>query len=369
MEEEIIEIYLLLTMAIIMFGTTVGIVFLSKKKGTPNMIMWGLFTFSRGILWLIESIADYYEEVLNLEAIEPFFDRAEIFTAFVSSFLLLAACLEYNGMIRRHMGKLIVLIMSIFPLYYILMIDYETLEELEDTYVIKGDIVSSELFRFSYGFILPLISIFAIIGTFLYYYHQTRKGKIFYNSKMLKITLILVILIILFLIFEGFEYYEDQDTGILFVGLSAIPLAFFIILPLIIVLYHDLGLQKFLIIEHSGLPLFQYDFMKKTAISDEDNILILTSGFLSAIVGFSEQLANKETGFLSIKSSYLYYIVRKTESKLYALQSILSNKKLKNQFFNVADMIDDFALTINKISEEEIINVKEILHTSFSTFL
>ena len=364
-----IEIYVLLTMAIIMFGTTIGIVFLSKKKGTPNMIMWGLFTFSRGILWLIESIADYYDEVLNLNALEPFFDRLEIVTALISSFILLAACLEYNGMIRRHMGKIISLLLSILPLSFVIMIDYETLEELEDTSIIKGDIVSTELFRFSYGFILPLISIIAIIGTFLYYYHQTRKGKIFYNSKMLKITLILVILIFLFLIFEGFEYYEDQDIGILFLGLSAIPLAFFIILPLIIVLYQDLGLQKFLIIEHSGLPLFQYDFMKKTAISDEENVLFLTSGFLSAIVGFSEQLANKESGFLSIQSSYLYYIVRKTKSKLYALQSILYNKKLKNQFFNVADIIDDFTLTINRISKEEITDVKEILDTNFSTFI
>ncbi len=364
-ELEVIEICVLLIMAIIMFITSIGVLYLGHKKGTPNMILWALFIFSWGLHWLSEATADYYEEILDIELL--IFSQLELFTAFVSSFILLAACLEYNGMMRRHMGKIIALLSSILPLYFILAINEETLEDIEDLYIIRGDIVSTELPRFLYGFVLPLISIIALICTYVYYYYQTRKGKIFYNPKVLKINVILVILLFIFSIFNGFDYYEEQELEIVFISLRAITLSFFIILPLIIIFTYDLGLQKFLIIEHSGIPLFAYSFETKSVTSDDD-ASFLTSGFLSALIGFSEGLTERESDSLSIHSNYLYYIITKTEKKIYALQSISKNKGLVKQFFHVAHEIDKSIANVNKASEVNINQVKEVIDNNFSAF-
>ncbi len=361
----VIEIYVLLTMSIIMFIMSIGILYLGHKKGTPNIILWALFIFCWGLHWLAEGIADYYEEILDIELL--LFSHLELSTAFISSFILLAACIEHNGMIRRHFGKIIALVSSILPLYFIITSNKNTLEEFEDYYIVRGDIVSSESFRFLYGFILPLISIIALISTYLYYYHQTRKDKIFYKPKILKITIILAILIFIFSIFNGFDYYEEQEIEVIFISLRAISLSFFIIIPLVVVFTFDLGLQKFLIIEHSGIPLFAYNFETRSATSDESSFL--TSGFLSAIMGFSEQLSKKEEDFLSIQSHYLYYVITKTETKIYALQSISKNKYLENQFFHVAKEIENHVAEISKFSESDDIQVKEILDENFSVFI
>jgi hypothetical protein len=360
----VIEIYVLLTMAIIMFVTSIGVLYLGNKKGTPNTILWALFIFSWGLHWLSESMADYYEEILEIELI--LFSQLELSTAFISSFILLAACLEYNGMIRRHFGKIFALLSSILPLYFIITIDEDTLDEIENIIIIRNDIISTELFRFLYGFVLPLISIIALFFTYLYYYHQTRRGKIFYNPKMLKTTIILAILIFIFSLFNGFDYYEEQEIEVIFISLRAISLAFFIIIPLVIVFTFDLGLQKFLIIENSGIPLLIYSFETKSDISDE--LSLLTSGFVAAIMGFSTELTQKERGFLSVQSNYLYYIITQTETKIYALQSILKNKYLEDQFFQVAKEIDGAIATVSKPNDLNIPQVKAIIDQNFATF-
>jgi len=349
-----------------MFGTAAGILYLGHKKATPNTILWTLFPLIRGFHWLIEFFADYYEEILDIEM--PILDRLEIFTAFCSSIVLLAACIEYNGIIRRHIGKIIVFLGFLIPLYLILTVDFKTLEEIEDIELIKGDIVSTELARFTYGFILPLLSIIAIILTFLYYYYQTTKDRLFYNPKILKTSLILVILIFLFSIFEGFDYFEDQgDIEAIFEGLRAVTLSFFIILPLIIIISSDLGLQRFFIIEQSGLPIFIYNFQtKESAISEE--LSFLTSGFLTAIINFSDELSTRKGGFLSIRSRYLYYSILKTEGKLYAIQSILYNKNLENAFFSAAKQIDNLVSELNKNLALDAFQVKEVLDKNFSIF-
>jgi hypothetical protein len=359
-----IEIYVLLIMAIIMFITCVGVLFLAHKKGTPNMILWALFIFSWGLHWLSEAIADYYEEVLENEMF--IHSQMELVTAFISSFILLAACLEYNGMLRRHMGKIIALISSILPIYFILTLNEKTLEDIEDQYIIRGDIISTEVPRFLYGFILPLIAIIALLCTFLYYYYQTRKGKIFYNPKVLKINIILAVFIFVFSLFNGFDYFEEDELEIVFISLRAITLSFFIILPLIIIFTYDLGLQKFLIIEHSGIPLFAYSFETKSATKDD--ISFLTSGFLSALIGFSEGITERESDTLSIHSNYLYYIITKKEKKIYALQSISKNKPLVKLFFQVSNEIDKSLANVKEANDVDINQLKEIIDINFSAF-
>ncbi len=360
----LIEIYVLLTMAIIMFITSIGVLYLGHKKGTPNTVLWALFIFCWGLHWLAESTSDYYEEILDIELL--LFTQLELSTAFISSFILLAACIEYNGMMRRHFGKLIALISSILPLYFIITIDEDTLEKIEKITIVKTDVISTELFRFLYGFVLPVISIIALICTYIYYHYQSRKGKIFNNPKMLKITLILGFIIFIFSIFNGFDYYEEQGLEIVFISFRAITLAFFIIIPLVIVFTFDLGLQKFLIIEHSGVPLLVYSFDTKTDVSDEHSLL--TSGFVAAIMGFSTELTHIESGFLSVQSNYLYYIVTKTETKIYALQSILKNKYLENQFFQATKEIDKSIAVISDPNELNKTQVKEIIDHNFVSF-
>jgi hypothetical protein len=296
-------------------------------------------------------------------------DQLELITAFCSSFILLAACLEHNGMIRKPIGKVLILLVSIFPIYYLISTDTETLEDIEDLVIFRWGEMQTDLFRFLYGFVLPLIAIIILIGVFFYYYYNTKMGNINFNPKVMRSTIILCLLIFIFSIFEGFDYYEDTDVEIIFIGLRGITLAFFIIIPLLVIFSHNLGLQKFLIIKHSGLPLFQYDFLNRSVISDYDDISFLSSGFVTAIVSCSERLANRETGFLSMQSRYLYYIIVKTKARLYALQSVLSNKKLETQLFKIVEEIENFSSNIDKVSNENLIHFKEILETNLSSFL
>lgn len=363
-----LEIYILFIMSMAMFICSVIIFVFGYKRGTPNIILWTLFPFIRGLHWLVESIAEYYDEILDKEMI--IFDQLELITAFCSSFILLAACLEHNGMIRRPNGKIAIFFVALFPIYLLFTIDEDTLEKIEDVVFFKWEAMETDIFRFLYGFVLPLISILILLSLYIYYYYETKQEKINFNPKVKRSTIIIVILIFIFSIFEGFDYFEEKPLEIIFIGLRGITLAFFVAIPLLVIFTQDLGLQKFLIIEHSGLPIFRYDFMRSAQISDEDDVSFLASGFVSAIVSFSEQLAHKESGFLSIKSSYLYYIVRKTKSKLYALQSILSNKDLENQFLTAAEKIDDLTLTgDNKITDDVRIQFKDIIDTCFSSFI
>ena len=366
MPDVTLEIYILFIMSMAMFICSVIIFVFGYKRGTPNIILWTLFPFIRGLHWLVESMAEYYDEILDKEMM--ILDQLELITAFCSSFILLAACIEHNGMIRRPIGKIAILIVAIIPFYLLFTIDEDTLEKFEDDVFFRWRDMQTDIFRFLYGFVLPLISILILISIYIYYYYETKQEKINFNPKVKRSTIIIVILIFIFSIFEGFDFYEDDPFEIIFIGLRGITLAFFVAIPLLVIFTQDLGLQKFLIIEHSGLPLFRYDFMRKAQISEEDDVSFLASGFVSAIVSFSEQLANRESGFLSIKSSYLYYIVRKTKSKLYALQSILSNKDLENQFLNAAEKIDDFTSTGDKITDDVRIKFKGIIDTCFSSF-
>lgn len=362
-----LEIYILFIMSIVMFICSIMILVYGNKRGTPNIILWSLFPFIRGLHWLVESIAEYYDEILDKEMI--ICDQLELITAFCSTFILLAACLEHNGMIRRPIGKIVILLVALYPIYLLFTIDEDTLEEIEDVVFFRWGAMETDIFRFLYGFVLPLISILILISLYIYYYYETKQEKINFNPKVKRTTIIIVILIFIFSIFEGFDYYEETDLEIIFIGLRGITLVLFTVIPLVVIFSHYFGLQKFLIIEHSGLPLYRYDFTRKSPVSDEENMSFLASGFLSAIISFSEQLAHKESGFLSMKSSYLYYIVRKSKSKLYALQSILSNKDLENQFFTTAETIDDFASNIHKFSDGDLIQIKETLDTNFSHFL
>lgn len=82
----------------------------------------------------------------------------------------------------------------------------------------------------------------------------------------------------------------------------------------------------------------------------------------------SKNLSAQKSGFLSIRSQYLYYSILKTESKLYALQSILYTKNLENQFFDATKQIDGIIANISKISTSDNDQLKQIIDENFSIF-
>lgn len=362
-----LEIYVLFTMSMVMFVCSVIILIFGHKRGTPNIIIWSLFPFIRGLHWLVESMAEYYDEILDRDMI--ILDQLELLTAFASSFILLAACIEHNGMIRKPIGKIAILLVVLYPFYYLLTVDEDSLEAIEDIILFRWGPMETDIFRFLYGFILPLVAIMILTGIFFYYYYHTKKGHIDFNLKVRNSTIMISLLIFLFSIFEGFDYFEETDLEIIFIGLRGITLAFFVIIPLIVILSQDLGLQKFFLIEHSGAPVFVYNFQEKSDIPVKDDMSYLTSGFVSAIMEFSDVLSEKESGFLSVQLSYLYYLIFKTKSKLYAVQTILINRHLKNKFLNTIEKMDVLTSTIHQSSDIALEQVQKIVDTNFSTFL
>lgn len=345
-----------------MLATAAGILYIGYRKGTNNILLWALFPLVRGIHQLIEFIADYNEMVLGNEFF--IYDRLEMFTGFCATFILLTACLEFNETVRKPYGKLIVLIIALVPLYFLLTVGNAALEGWEDQEFFVGFFFTSDPPRFLYGFVIPLISAIVIVCAYLFYLYQDKKEKIGHNPKILRTTLIIFALILLFSFFEGFDYEEQELFFDLF---RAITLSLFIIIPLIIIFTEDLGLQRFFIIDHSGLPLFIFNFQtKESALSEE--LSFLTSGFLTAITNFSDELSEKKSGFLSIRSKYLYYSILKTETKFYALQSILFNKNLEETFFVSVKQIEDIVSSIDKPMIKDNIQVKDILDKQFFTF-
>ncbi len=349
-------------MSLVMFGTAAGILYLGQRKGTHNILLWALFPLVRGIHQLIEFIADYNEMVLGKQYF--FFDRMEIFTGFCATFVLLAACLEFNETIKKPYGKLIVLFIALIPLYYLLTVGNAELEKLEDQILFEGFFATSDPPRLLYGFVLPLISALVIIGAYFYYQYQVKKEKIVHNPKILRTTVIIVVLILLFSFFEGFDY-EKQE--LIFTLFRAISLSLFIIIPLIIIFTEDLGLQRFFIIEDSGLPLYIYNFQSKEPVSSED-LSFLVSGFLTAILNFSDEISTERGGFLSIRSQYLYYSLLKRNRKIYALQSIIFTKNLESAFFDAVRQIDIFTAEMENKMIKSNIQLSEIIDKNFLTF-
>jgi len=99
-----------------------------------------------------------------------------------------------------------------------------------------------------------------------------------------------------------------------------------------------------------------------------EELSLLTSGFLTAIINFSDELSARKSGFLSIRSQYLYYSLLKTEGKLYALQSILYGKNLERSFFSAVNEIDNCISEMDKIDANENNQIKELINKQFSIF-
>jgi len=67
--------------------------------------------------------------------------------------------------------------------------------------------------------------------------------------------------------------------------------------------------------------------------------------------------------------AYKPYSFEKTKSKLYALQSILTNRHLKNAFLSTIDKMEVLTSTIHQSSDVALEQVTEILNTNFSAYV
>ncbi len=311
-------------------GGVIGMVYLGYRRGLPNASLWAAFPFIQGLQWLIQFL---WPE-------GPFItERLELAMAFCASFVLLAAALEFNGIVPRPWGKLAALLSSITPLFLLFVLPENLVAGMEDAVLFEGFILVSEPIRFLYGLVIPLLAALALLGTYILRNRQFKAGLLRHDPILARTTLILILLLVVFSCFMGFDYEGGGATGeLVFTALRSVALSFIIIMPLVVILSSDLGIETFLMIQDSGMPLFAYNFKSRTDVMDDK--IILTAGFVAAITSFSAEVSQK-ADFYTIRSNRLYYAVVRLQDKIYTLQSMLHSKNLEMQFFDTCKRINE----------------------------
>jgi len=177
----------------------------------------------------------------------------------------------------------------------------------------------------------------------------------------------MVFLIILTSIFNGFDYEESfgEEIFIIMRGITTIP---FIILPLIVILTNKSELNVFIIIKNSGLPIYAFDLRKKSEIKG-DKVIILTSGFLTALTSFSKELSSKSQSTLTITSGNLYYLIFHTGNHIYSLQAGYYNKHLETKLNQLSLDFEELIASKEEISAYEEEKIKNTLLTELSDFI
>jgi hypothetical protein len=311
----------LILIGIIMVASGIFVFYIGYKKSVPNTYLWAAFPILHGLHEFAEA---------SLELGMPFIvERFEIFFAIAGAFVLLAAALEYNGVVARPIGKFAALIGLIGVSYFIFFLPEHIIEEMEHIKYDFGILVTNPI-RFFQGMFMTILAIIALLLTSLYLVLRAKRGEITLDPKLIQITGISVILLSVYAFFEGFE---SEDP--VFVTLRAISLSLFLIVPIFFILTNKLGLQRLLIIQEGGIPLLGYNFPSNTYLtidSSESSDFVLAAGFLAAVSSFSGNVLKAGSTF-SIRSKQLYFILTQVEGNIYALQSLHTNKNLERDFF------------------------------------
>ncbi len=364
MNEELITIGTTLVMAILMFVSTIIIIHLGRKHRTPNTILWAILPLFRGLEWLIEVFADYSAEILSIEP--PFItDRLEIVFSFCVSIIILAACLEFNGLIYRPIGKIAAILVSVLPIVLIFVLSSSLVEEIESSTMFEGLLFTSDPFRFLTGFLIPVFVILILLFSHIYYEQQVKHDKIFKDESMRAKVIMISIIIFITAFAKGFDYEYNE---ILFVLLRGITMTLFVILPLFIILSTDFGLQIFLIIQNNGIPIFAYDFKTEKEVHFE-NKTSLVGGFLSAILSFSSKITDNLGKFLTIHSNNLYFFIKNTQTNIYSLQSVIFSKELENKTIKVIRQITERIAEKTELSEFEQLQIVSILKKEYAIYI
>jgi hypothetical protein len=347
-----------------MFVSTIIIIYLGRKRRTPNTILWATLPLFRGLEWLIEVLADYSAEILSIEP--PFItDRLEIAFNFCVSIIILAACLEFNGLIHRPIGKIAAILVSVFPMILIFVLSSSLMEEIESSTMFEGLFLTSDPFRFLFGFLIPVFAIIILLFSHMYYKQQVKRDKIFKDEKLRAQVIVISAIIFITAIANGFDYQDNEILTMLFRGIT---MALFVVLPLFIILSTDYGLQIFLVIQpKSGIPLFAYDFKTEKEILYDDKTC-LVGGFLSAIISFSSEISGNLGKFLTIHSNNLYFFLKYTSDKIDSLQSVIYSKELERKTLNVIQQIEDLLAEKTELSEFEQVKIASILKKEYAIY-
>lgn len=359
-----------LIIGIIMTLSGIGVFILGYLRRVPNTWLWASVPFVHGLHEFLDYWFDLWENLPVPKNVPFVVERFELLFAFASSFALLAAALEFNGVIARPNGKLSGLVGLSVIGFILFTLPADLVEDIHHVEFFSG-IFITEPFRFFYGFILVFLSVIAILSTYLYLLRQSRKGTITLDKKTSRVTVLSIVLLLVYAFFEGFK--PDIPA---FVILRAVALGIFIIIPGYIVLTSNLGLQRFMVIDSSGILVYGYNFAKDVCIfCDDDGIKnldenedILTAGFLAALTSYSGEVLNVGKTF-SIRANRLYFVISSTEEKIFVLQSIDYDKNLERAFNHLQKHIEPQTIDANQVSddlnEKLTVDVKE----AFSQFV
>jgi hypothetical protein len=342
----------LILIGIIMVIAGIFVYYMGNKRAVPNTFLWAAFPILHGL-------HEFMDYALQFK-IPFFFERLEIFFAIAGSFVLLAAAIEYNGVVTRPIGKIGALIGLITISYFIFGLPEDILEAM-DHFNFKLGFLSTTPFRYFQGFFMTILAMVAIVLTSLYLIVTSKNGRIAFDKKSVRITGISIVILSIYAFFEGFE---SEDP--IFVTLRAISLSLFIVVPIFFILVNRIGLQKLLIIQEGGVPLLGYDFLSHNFISLQSSE-ILAAGFLSAISHFSNEFLKAGTSF-SLRSKQIYFILAHIEGTIYTLQSLHTNKNLEKVFYDFANKINPFLKKSNTQKDVDLSIVRTEIHNAFNLF-
>lgn len=331
----------------------VGIYYLGQKRGVPNSLLWGLFSVFHGL----HEYADHFID----EVSDPIFiERVEVLFAVLSTIMLLAACIEFLGVVNHPNGKLVGVFMTLVISYVVFFTSNEAFETLEDS-SFDFTVLSSSFFRFFFGFVLVMASMLVIILSFLYLQRTGREvGKDLTNS-----TILSVVLLAIFSFFEGFE--SSNDLFVLLRGFSGL---FFLLIPVVFIIFSKPGLTNLILFDaESGRFISGYDFGQQKDIAAETE-WINTAGFLSAIMSFSKaETTLGEVRDINTEAG-TYIITPVVEGIHLGLQVRLSNSQLKASLtdFTAELKVHIPSIDTNALQFEEFEPFVELVEKYFSNY-
>lgn len=349
-----------LIIGIIMTLSGILMLIVGYRRNAPNALLWSLFPIFHGFHEFIELIYDATGIL--------FVERIELFFAFGSSFILLAAVIEYYGSFSSPYGKIVAAIGSIFVLYYIFFFPTELFGDVnETTFFTLGQIYATPS-RFFYGFVLPVFSSVWLLASFIYTVIQNKRQGIEGIDK--KTTILISIAVVLLLIFAFFEGFDSENQ--VFVVFRGISVALFIVIPALFLLSTKPGLYRLYIIEKSGVLIYGFNFRKNICIfcddsdsaSDRD---ILISGFIAALLSFSREIL-KADDTVTVSTFQSKLILLQKENNIYTLETRTTNKKIERALVSFANSVDEKvskvetgAVLHNELDEQTLAVFKQFL--------
>jgi hypothetical protein len=320
---------------------------IGNRRQVNAISLWVGAPLIRGLNWFVEFLAEEFS-VFDQQFI---IDRIEISLAFLASYFLLAAILVYSKNSSSNQAIRIIIPVSIVSVLFMFTFPKIAIEEIEE-YIFEIGALETEPLRFVYGFLVPFITFTILVNMVARSTDEQSPSKTVYG---------ITALLFLFSIFEGFDYDHD-----LYQLARSVILFSIVFLPLLVIVTSKIKLERIILVDKIGLPLFAYSFDKmKAEITDRE---MLTSGFITALLGLSEEISEEQTS-LAVESGNLFYSIEKTSNGLCMLQSNAVNTILEGAFL---EFVEEISVRLGQINDRDDINNEEfsnIVKDKFRFFL